>query len=77
LVAGDSGNDADMLKGETLGVVVKNHTPELDPLRGQPRIHFSERGHAWGILDGIDHYDFFGSIRIPELTEPVQEAIPA
>jgi sucrose-phosphate synthase len=77
LVAGDSGNDADMLKGETLGVVVKNHTPELDPLRGQPRIHFSERAHAWGILDGIDHYDFFGSIRSPEPTAPVQEAIPA
>jgi sucrose-phosphate synthase len=73
LVAGDSGNDADMLVGEMLGVVVGNHTPELESLRGHPRIHFSPRSHAWGILDGIQHYDFFGSIRIPEIPEPEQE----
>ncbi len=65
LVAGDSGNDADMLSGDTLGVVVKNHTPELEQLRGRPRVHFSEGRHAWGILDGIDYYDFLGKIRIP------------
>jgi sucrose-phosphate synthase len=73
LVAGDSGNDADMLAGEMLGVVVGNHTPELEVLRGHPRIHFSPRSHAWGILDGIRHYDFFGSIRIPEINEPEPE----
>lgn len=70
LVAGDSGNDADMLAGEMLGVVVRNHTPELETLRDHPRIFFSSRSHAWGILDGIRHYDFFGSIRIPEMAEP-------
>jgi sucrose-phosphate synthase len=73
LVAGDSGNDADMLVGEMLGVVVGNHTPELEVLRGHPRIHFSPKKHAWGILDGIRHYDFFGSIRIPEIPEPEPE----
>jgi len=73
LVAGDSGNDADMLAGEMLGVVVGNHTPELESLRGHPRIHFSPKKHAWGILDGIQHYDFFGSIRIPEIPEPEPE----
>ncbi len=66
LVAGDSGNDADMLSGDTLGVVVGNHTPELDHLRDRPRIYFAQRDHAWGVLDGIEHYDFFGAIRIPE-----------
>jgi sucrose-phosphate synthase len=70
LVAGDSGNDADMLAGETLGVVVRNHTPELETLRDHPRIFFSPKSHAWGILDGIRHYDFFGAIRIPETAEP-------
>lgn len=65
LVAGDSGNDADMLSGDTLGVVVGNHTPELERLRGQPRVYFSKRSHAWGVLDGIDWYDFLGEIRIP------------
>lgn len=65
LVAGDSGNDADMLSGDTLGVVVSNHTKELEVLRGRPRVHFSKAPHAWGVIDGIDYYDFLGDIRIP------------
>jgi len=69
LVAGDSGNDADMLSGDTLGVVVGNHTSELDELRGRPRIHFAEGAHAWGVIEGIDHYNFLGEIRIPEPDE--------
>ncbi len=69
LVAGDSGNDADMLAGEMLGVVVGNYTPELEVLREHPRIFFSSKNHAWGILDGIQHYEFFGSIRIPKADE--------
>lgn len=60
LVAGDSGNDADMLSGETLGVVVGNYSPEIEHLRGKPRIHFARGEHAWGVLEGIDHYDFLG-----------------
>ncbi|HSG49693.1 MAG TPA: HAD-IIB family hydrolase, partial [Longimicrobiales bacterium] len=65
LVAGDSGNDADMLSGETLGVVVANHTPELAPLEGRDRVHFADEPHARGILEGIRHYDFFGTPRVP------------
>jgi sucrose-phosphate synthase len=65
LVAGDSGNDWDMLSGDTLGVVVSNHTPELERLRGRPRVHFAKSAHARGILEGIDWYDFLGDIRIP------------
>ena len=65
LVAGDSGNDWDMLSGDTLGVVVSNHTPELERLRGRPRIHFAKSPHARGILEGIDCYDFLGDIRVP------------
>ena len=65
LVAGDSGNDWDMLSGDTLGVVVSNHTPELDRLKGRPRVHFAKSAHARGILEGIDWYDFLGDIRIP------------
>ncbi|MGD8319344.1 MAG: HAD-IIB family hydrolase [Gemmatimonadota bacterium] len=66
LVAGDSGNDKDMLSGETLGVVVGNHTSELDELREHPRVYFAEGEHAWGVVEGLDHYDFLGQIRIPE-----------
>ncbi len=74
LVAGDSGNDWDMLSGDTLGVVVSNHTPELERLRGRPRVHFAEGAHARGILEGIDCYDFLGDIRVPpEQQEQDQE----
>jgi len=66
LVAGDSGNDADMLSGETLGVVVGNFTPELEEIRGAPRVYFADGKHAWGVLEGIAHYEFFDDISIPE-----------
>jgi sucrose-phosphate synthase len=65
LVAGDSGNDWDMLSGDTLGVVVSNHTDELERLRGRPRVYFAKSPHARGILEGIDWYDFLGDIRVP------------
>jgi sucrose-phosphate synthase len=65
LVAGDSGNDEEMLKGRTLGVVVGNHGPELNRLRKMPRIYFAEGKHARGILEGIEYYGFMNSIRIP------------
>ena len=61
IVAGDSGNDIDMLTGETLGIVVGNHSSELEKLRGKRRIYFAERGFAGGILEGISHYRFVGS----------------
>ncbi|MFW5829975.1 MAG: HAD-IIB family hydrolase [Planctomycetota bacterium] len=66
LVAGDSGNDEEMLAGHTLGIVVGNYSPELERLRGRDRIYFADGHHAAGINEGIDFYDFFGSIRVPE-----------
>lgn len=61
LVAGDSGNDTEMLRGETLAVVVANHKPELECLRGAERVYFARRAYAGGILEGISHYGFAGS----------------
>ena len=63
LVAGDSGNDEEMLSGNTLGVVVGNHSEELEILRGRERIYFAAGHYAWGILEGIEHYDFFRSMQ--------------
>ena len=68
LVAGDSGNDAEMLVGETLAVVVGNHAPELEALRGSGRVYFARRPFAGGILEGIAHYGF---------AEPPAEAVPS
>jgi sucrose-phosphate synthase len=62
LVAGASGNDESMLAGNTLAVVVGNHSQELEKLRGLPQIYFAEGNYAWGILEALDHYDFFGNL---------------
>ncbi len=58
LVAGDSGNDSEMLKGDLLGVVVANYSSELEELKNQNRIYFAKRNYAGGIIDGIKHYHF-------------------
>ncbi len=65
LIAGDSGNDAGMLSGNTLGVVVGNYSQELEMLRGYPRVYFAEACHAAGIIEGIHYYNFLDHITIP------------
>lgn len=56
LVAGDSGNDIEMMVGDTMGVVVGNHSPELDGLQGRDKIYFAQGTYAQGILEGLRHY---------------------
>lgn len=58
MICGDSGSDAQMLRGDTCGVVVGNYSGELEPLRGQRKLYFSKDEYAAGILDGIKHYKF-------------------
>jgi sucrose-phosphate synthase len=60
LVNGGSCGDEDMLRGRTLGVVVDSpHREELAQLSDSARIFFCSKPHASGILEAIDHYDFF------------------
>ncbi|MCP4591248.1 MAG: HAD-IIB family hydrolase [bacterium] len=73
MVAGDSGNDEGMLTGNTLAVVVGNYDTELEKLRGEPHIYFADGHHAQGIIEGLEHYDFFGEIRYPTLEEATHE----
>lgn len=66
LVAGGSGADEDMMRGNTLAVVVANrHDEELSDLIDLDRVYFTEQSGASGILDAIDHYDFFDSCQVP------------
>ena len=65
LVCGDSGNDEDMLRGNTLGLVVNNYSQELEKLKGEPRIYFAKKQYADGIIEGIEHYNFLNNITIP------------
>jgi sucrose-phosphate synthase len=66
LVAGDSGNDEEMMTGNTLGVVVGNHSEELEKLKGRSRVYFAQGHFASGIKEGIEYYNFLGDITIPE-----------
>ena len=66
LAAGGSGSDEDMLRGNTLGVVVANrHNDELRALAEAERIYLAQAGYARGILEAIEHYDFYGSCTVP------------
>lgn len=66
LTAGGSGADEDMMRGNTLAVVVANrHHEELSSLIDQERVYFATQPHAAGILEAIDHYDFFQACTVP------------
>ena len=60
LVAGGSGADEDMMRGNTMAVVVANrHHEELSALVDVERIYFAKQPYAAGILEAIEHYRFF------------------
>lgn len=60
--AGDSGKDAEMLRGDIQGVVVGNYSGELERLRGLRKIYFAQSGFAGGVLEGMGHYKLFETI---------------
>lgn len=66
VVSGDSGNDLDMFTGLSSGIVVGNHAPELEPLRGTKRVFFAHGISAAGILEGLKHFGFIDSTTEPE-----------
>lgn len=65
-VAGGSGADEDMMRGNTLAAVVANrHHEEMSQLIDLDRIYFSTKPCAAGILEALEFYDFFGNCRDP------------
>lgn len=66
LVAGGSGADEDMMRGNTLAAVVGNrHEEGLSRLVDGDRIYFAKEAFARGILEAMDHYDLFGRCEAP------------
>ncbi len=66
LAAGGSGGDEDMMRGNTLAVVVANrHEEELSELTDIEKIYFAGRPYADGIIEAIDYYDFLQSCGAP------------
>jgi sucrose-phosphate synthase len=66
LVAGGSGTDEDMIRGNTLAVVVGHrHEEELAHLADVEPVYYASDPYAGGILQAIDYYDFYGECRPP------------
>jgi sucrose-phosphate synthase len=63
ITAGNSGNDEDMLKAKTNGIVVSNYSPELEDLRKNKLIYFTKNPLAKGVLEGIQHHMEVDSIK--------------
>jgi sucrose-phosphate synthase len=66
LVAGGSGADEDMMRGNTMAVVVANrHHEELSGLVDFEKIYFATQPCAAGILEAIEHYNYLGNCELP------------
>jgi len=63
ITAGNSGNDEDMLKAKTNGIVVSNYSPELEDLRKNKSIYFTKNPLAKGVLEGIQHHLELDSVK--------------
>lgn len=59
-VAGGSGADEDMMRGNTLAAVVANrHHEELSQLEDTSHIYFAKAPYGEGILEALAYYQFF------------------
>src|SRR5690606_23585644 len=82
-VAGDSGNDREMLVGRHAGIAVGNHAPELQSLAGRPGITFVEGEMAAGVLEGLQALGWMADVEEPTATRgragssPPRRADPA
>jgi sucrose-phosphate synthase len=67
LAAGGSGADEDMMRGNTLAVVVANrHDEELSELTDLGNVYFATQPFAEGIMEAIEYYDFLGACQVPD-----------
>lgn len=67
LAAGGSGADEDMIRGNTLAVLVANrHNEELSDLIDLERVYYAKKPYAAGIIDAIKYFDFFQTCKVPQ-----------
>ncbi|PFG09652.1 sucrose-phosphate synthase [Marinobacter sp. LV10MA510-1] len=57
VASGDSGNDTDLLQYAALGIVVANHTGELESLRDCRSLYWADADYANGILEGLERFE--------------------
>ena len=64
-MAGGSGADEDMMRGNTLAAVVANrHNEELTRLIDVEQIYFAKKPFAAGIIEALNHYKFFNGNKL-------------
>ncbi len=56
ITSGNGGNDKDMILGKTKGIVVANHSPEMEELRNKKDVYFAKQPLVSGIMEGIRHH---------------------
>ncbi len=56
VVAGDTGNDADMLTCGARAVVVANYDPELEPVLAEADVYRARGRYAAGVLEGLERF---------------------
>mmetsp|Transcript_33865 Transcript_33865/g.73291 ORF Transcript_33865/g.73291 Transcript_33865/m.73291 type:complete len:117 (+) Transcript_33865:3-353(+) len=64
VACGDSGNDLDMIQGDSLAVIVGNAQPDLLDWyekngRNNERVYYAKESTAGGILEGLQHFGLF------------------
>lgn len=72
-VAGDSGKDIDLFQYGFRGIVVGNATSELKKAV-ELRAYFSHKKYAAGVLEGLEHYNFFSTVPIMAKPDLAREA---
>ena len=55
-VAGDSGNDLDMLRSTPCSIVVANYSDDLLKAPGMSHVYAASAAHALGIIEGVQHF---------------------
>ena len=64
IVAGDSGNDADLLTCGAKAVVVGNYSKELEPVLNDKNIYLAKNFYAAGVLEGLGAYGVLTQVDI-------------
>ncbi|WP_447894907.1 HAD-IIB family hydrolase [Vreelandella sp. GE22] len=55
-VAGDSGNDLDMLRASTCSILVANYSDDLESAPGMGHVYIARAPHAQGVIEGVQHF---------------------
>ncbi|WP_447555014.1 HAD-IIB family hydrolase [Vreelandella sp. EE22] len=55
-VAGDSGNDLDMLRSSACSILVANYSDGLAEAPGMSHVYIARAPHAQGVIEGVQHF---------------------